>query len=456
MNQLPRVLCCDDDAEFHQVLKVALSKHVTLESAFSVPEAKSMVTVTKFDAILVDLHFEGQEQDGLDLIDFMNQKHLGVFLIVVSGDTTTRRIVEATRRTHFEFVPKDADLIPELVGALVRAFNSTRRKDRGVFGTDSSAVKKILSQIERVVESSTKGSCLILGETGTGKEILARHIAKRLGLKIQAENMAAVPRDMAESVLFGHEKGSFTGAASRKVGSIEAAHGGIFFLDEVGECSLAVQAKLLRVLETKEVVPLGAVVGKKVDVRFIAATHADLEARCAAGTFRGDLYQRLNTFIFRLPALRNRPEDIVLYANLFLAERNCTAPGFTFDDSGLSELVAHSWPGNTRELKNVIERLVVLADNKRITGNAVRAAIQHGQSRDIAESLEDAGQTLERLAVDAMNDAQKRASLSVILRQFNGNKRAVAKALKKSESTIYRWVEGLKIEEERASERRLM
>jgi DNA-binding NtrC family response regulator len=446
MNKLPRVLCCDDDAEVHHVLHTLLKRHVNLESAFSVSEAKSMVEQKRFDAVLVDLHFEGQEEDGIHLIDFMNRKHPGVYLIVVSGDTSTRRVVEATRRRHFEFVPKGKRCTADLVDALARAFHSNAIPTDGLFQTEASAVKNILSQIERVVQSGTTGPCLILGETGTGKEVLARHLAKRLGLPIQAENMAAVPHDMAESVLFGHEKGAFTGAISRKVGAIEAAHGGIFFLDEVGECSPEVQAKLLRVIETKEVVPLGATKGKKIDVRFIAATHADLEARCKSGAFRLDLFQRLNTFVFRLPALRNRPEDVVLYSKAFLSGMKQSSPGFVFDDSGIAALLAHSWPGNTRELKNVIERIVVFSDRRRIDRTVVHDAIHHGKD-EILRFSGGSHAAVDQAAVDVMTDSQKRLALASVLKNFKGNRRAAARAMKKSESTIYRWISELGIEE---------
>jgi DNA-binding NtrC family response regulator len=269
-----------------------------------------------------------------------------------------------------------------------------------------------------------------LGETGSGKEFLAQHIAQGLKKRLVAANMGSIPRETAESVLFGHERGAFTGAVTNKIGLIESADGGIFFLDEIGECSPAVQAKLLRVLQEREVQPLGSNKTRKIHVRFIAATHQDLNTMVEDGRFRLDLLQRLNTFVLRLPPLRERLEDILLYANLFLEQAAEGDRPYSITPDGEATLLAHTWPGNIRELKNVIERIVVLSNKRVIDAETVNGAISMGRKLENAP----AGR------MEAVQSNFRRDEIIKALRETQGSKRQAAIRLGVSEATLYRWI----------------
>lgn len=438
MNLKPKILICDDDAEILQTLNLSLRSIFDIVTANSVEKAKKLVREDDFDAAVIDLNFEGQEEDGIHLLDFMNKESAGTFLIVLSGDTSTRRIVEATRRKHFQFIVKDEGCYNILSAALKNATQlsvANRVQAQAKYLTQSNAVKKVLKEVERIIKSPSESPILILGETGTGKEFLAQHIALNLKMKAVAANMGCIPKEMAESILFGHERGAFTGAVANQTGLIETAHNGIFFLDEVGECSSSVQTKLLRVLQEKEIQPLGSNKVKKINTRFIAATHRDLNKLVTEGSFREDLLNRLNTFILTLPPLRERPEDIIFYANLFIEERSQGRERFFLTPDGETELLTHRWNGNIRELRNVIERIVVLSNKTTIDKASVAEAIGYGHS---------AKDWVITRAEIVENNARKEEVIKT-LNEFNGNKRKAAVSLGISEATLYRWLKDLGI-----------
>lgn len=438
MNLKPKILVCDDDAEILRTLHLSLRSSFDVVTANSVEKAKKFVREDDFDAAVIDLNFEGQEEDGIHLLDFMNKESAGTFLIVLSGDTSTRRIVEATRRKHFQFIVKDEGCYDVLSYSLKNATQlsvANRMQAQTKYLTQSTAVKKVLKEVERIIKSPSESPILILGETGTGKEFLAQHIALNLKVKAVTANMGCIPKEMAESILFGHERGAFTGAVANQTGLIETAHNGIFFLDEVAECSSSVQTKLLRVLQEKEIQPLGSNKVKKIKTRFIAATHRDLNKFVVDGTFREDLLNRLNTFILTLPPLRERPEDIIFYANLFIEERSQGRERFFLTPDGENELLAHRWNGNIRELRNVIERIVVLSNKTTIDRAAVAEAIGYGRSANEP--------VLARAEVVETN--ARKDEVIKTLTEFNGNKRKAAVSLGISEATLYRWINGLGI-----------
>lgn len=435
----PLVLICDDDSEILQSLHLSLRSSFDIHTANSVSKAKLLTEKNSYDAAIVDLNFEGQELDGIDLLDFLGKASPGTFVVVLSGDSSVKRVVEAMRRKLFAFIHKDGEHFDKLVSALTRATQlkiASREKSAQQYLTQSPLVKELLKKAEMIFRSNSESPILIMGETGSGKEFLAQHIAHNLRSKLVAVNMGSIPKDMAESILFGHEKGSFTGAIANKIGLFESANGGTLFLDEIGESSAAIQAKLLRVLQEKEIQPLGSNRTRKVDVRIIAATHRELESMVSEGTFRLDLLQRLNTFILRLPPLRERPEDVVFYTNLFLSELNEEGIKFNLTEDGISELLAYRWPGNIRELKSVIERIVVLSNKININKEVVAEAINLGKSHS----------TKEIKKIEVISNNAKREELIKALAEFSNNKRLAARSLGISEATIYRWIEnfGLK------------
>lgn len=433
MNYKPKVLICDDDSEMLKTLSLSLRSNYDVVAVNTVEKAKRLCEVEKFDTAVIDLNFEGQESDGIHLLDFLSKITPSTYLIVLSGDTSTKRIIEATRRRLFDFIVKDEIYFKNLTLCLNKAQQlilARKEKSHRKYLTKSSAVEEILTKIDSVLKSNSHSPILILGETGTGKEYLAQHIALNLGIKAVTANMGSIPTETAESVLFGHERGAFTGAITNKTGLIEASHNGVFFLDEIGECSSAVQTKLLRAIQEKEVQPLGANKAKKINVRFIAATHRDLNKQVADGSFRLDLLQRLNTFVFKLPSLRERTEDILFYAQIFIEELSENGTSFSFTDDGEKELLAYHWPGNIRELRNVIERIVVLSPKLTIDKDIVASAIEVGR---VSQST-----FVTKAEVVATN--AKKDELIKTLNEFKGNKRQSAISLGVSEATLYRWI----------------
>lgn len=433
MSEKPLILICDDDAEILQVLHLSLRSCFEIMTANSVEKAKKLAENHDFDAAIIDLNFEGQELDGIHLIDYLNKKTPGTFLIVLSGDTSVKRAIEATRRKLFKFIVKDGDYFEDLLKNLKNATDlrlSKRNDSQKNYKTKSVAVKELLIKLERIIKSNSESPILILGESGTGKEYLAKHIGHQLNLNSVTANMGCIPKETAESILFGHERGAFTGAISNKAGLIETAHNGLFFLDEIGECSSAVQAKLLRVIQEKEVQSLGSNKTKKIKVRFIAATHANLNDKVNDGSFRLDLLQRLNTFVLKLPALRERREDILYYARHFIDELSYDGATFTLVDSGEKELLSYSWPGNIRELRNVIERIIVLSPKYTIDGDVVREAIEQGLSPT----------RLDEKISSPKKQGNRLDEIIFALNEFNGNKRFAAMKLGISEATLYRWI----------------
>jgi DNA-binding NtrC family response regulator len=426
----PKVLIVDDDRELLESAELLLADLYDLKTASSVEKAKAILLQNEFDVVVVDLNFEGQEEDGIALLDFIGKRVPDVEVIVLSGDKVTARVVEATKRNLVDFVPKSGEYEAALKIAINRGLEKKRVRSEKLstnnFLTNSPKMKSLLRIVHKIAASHGGFPILIYGETGSGKEVLAKYISGLLGKHMVAANMANIPRQMAESELFGHLKGAFTGAVTNKAGLIEQAHNGVFFLDELGECDLQVQAKLLRAIQEKELQPLGAVKNKRVEVRFFAATNCDLDAMVRAGTFRADLLQRLNTFPLRIPPLRERPEDIVLYTNHFLAEFLGNRP-FTVTSCGVAELLAYRWPGNVRELRNIIERMTILTDKRTIDSALVKLALSLAATNDDG-----------RAAVEASN--QKRSEILAVLEMENGNRTRAAARMGVHAITLQRWL----------------
>ncbi len=433
MNAKSLILLCDDDQNILKSLNLSLKFAFDIHTSSSVADAKNKILSNQYDAAVIDLNFEGQEFDGIHILDFFGKKSPGTYLIVLSGDSSVKRAIEATRRKLFQFIHKDGEYFENLLSTLNRTTQLKQANELSAiqkYLTKSTAVKKILKDAEKIILSEQDAPILILGETGTGKEFLIKHIAQNMKKTLVSANMATIAKETAESNLFGHERGAFTGAVQNKVGLIESANGGLFFLDEVGDCTLDIQAKLLRVLQEKEVLPLGANRPRSINVNFIAATHKQLDEMVKVGNFREDLFQRLNTFTLRIPPLRERPEDIIFYANLYLNECGDDGLQYTISSDGIQALLSYSWPGNIRELKSVILRFIVLSNKFVLDEDAVNVAIGIKTTIEKTIHIEDNG--------------KKEKVLNAIV-ECKGNKKQAAKKLGIAEKTFYRWIDELKI-----------
>lgn len=379
-----KILIVEDEFIVAYDLKMMLTKagFLVVGMATSVERARQLIVQKKPDWVLLDIILKGDET-GIDLAHDLFQKRIPFLFISANTNQTTLEAAKATQPYGFLVKPfRERDLFVMLDIARYRYGvemgyihdnNSEHQKPtmtvEGIIG-QSQVLMEALEKIKIV--ASTNTSVIILGESGTGKERVAQAIHQQSARRNQplvTINCAALPLNLIESELFGHEKGAFTGANQKRIGKFEQAHGGTIFLDEIGELPLDAQVKLLRVLQEKEIARIGGDTTIKVDVRIIAATNRNLEHEVSEGRFRLDLYYRLNVFPIALPALRERKEDITLLCHHFL-KKVSTATGrkiTRISDSALRQLQAYDWPGNIRELEHQIERSVLLAQNHEIT-----------------------------------------------------------------------------------------
>ena len=383
----PTVLVVDDEPNIRRALKMVLEPEgYEVAVAESAEEALKLLETEPVDLGIFDIRMPGM--DGLTLLSRARELWRDLPVIVISGHADTSDVVEAVKRGATDFVGKPLDRERVLVSVgnalarrsleeKVQALSSRERRFQDDMLGESPAMRRLREEIAKV--APTSGRVLILGESGAGKELIAAEIhrlSKRAAGPFVKVNCAAIPSELIESELFGHEKGSFTGAAARRRGPFEAAHGGTLFLDEIGDMSLSAQAKVLRALQTGEVVRVGSEKAFTVDVRVIAATNKDLEAEVHQGGFREDLYFRLNVVPLRAPALRERLEDVPLLAERFflLAVRENGMRPKPVEPGVYERLRAYRWPGNVRELRNVCERMVIMS-GERITPADVPEAV---------------------------------------------------------------------------------
>jgi len=366
-----RVLVIDDEKDIRTALRRVLEyEGYSVFEAEAGQEGLDRIAEGDLDAVLLDIKMPGM--DGMEVLRRVTESDPDLPVIMVSGHADIKTAVEATRIGAFEFFEKPPDRDRMLLavrnavqrGRLIDekvSIEQTLTKGFRLFG-DSPAIAEIIQTIETIGPSQAR--ILITGENGVGKGIVARAIHKsspRAGGRFVEVCCAAIPDDLIESELLGHEKGAFTGAAARRPGRFEMADGGTIFLDEIGDMSPRVQAKVLRVIEEGEFERVGGTETIKVDVRLIAATNKDLKALIAEGEFREDLYYRLNVVPLHIPPLRQRKDDIPVLAEYFLGVY-CDIYGLktkTLDKGLLDKLSAHAWPGNVRELRNIMERMVI-------------------------------------------------------------------------------------------------
>lgn len=379
------VLIIDDEKSVRDSLKMILHyERYTVETAENGESGIRCVKEKPIDVVLLDVKMPGL--DGIETLTELRKFSPLLPIIMISGHGTIETAVEATKLGAYDFLPKPLDREKVLItvrnalqqATLARENEQLRMRvdgERKILGT-SPAIKTILETIERL--APTDARVLITGENGTGKELVARALhrsSKRSAKPFVEVNCAAIPTELIESELFGHEKGSFTGATTQRIGKFEQADGGTLFLDEIGDMSLQAQAKVLRALEENVIERVGGTSPIPVDARIIAATNKNLEEEIRKGTFREDLYHRLNVIPIAVPPLRQHRDDIPVLAQAFL-EDVCRRNGIaqkTLSDEVLEALMERPWPGNVRELRNAIERLVILSSGSTITMETLRS-----------------------------------------------------------------------------------
>ncbi|MDG2333147.1 MAG: sigma-54 dependent transcriptional regulator [Myxococcota bacterium] len=374
---MPTVLVVDDEPAVRESLRMLLKREYSIETAESVDTALRSVSRCPPDLILLDVVMP--ERNGLDLLAEFRQSGIEIPVVVLTATNTVAVAVEAMKMGAADFVTKPFELEPlrlkvaqiiehqMLEQEVVRLRDEVRQRHQlGRMVGRSPAIQEVFRTVERLAKSSA--TVLISGESGTGKELAARAIhdlSARSAEPFIPVNCGAIPRDLIESELFGHEKGAFTGAGDQRIGRFEAAHRGTLFLDEIGELEANLQVKLLRALQERVVERVGSTHPVPIDVRILAATNRDLEAEVEAGRFRSDLYYRVNVVPLVMPPLRERREDVALLAETFLGR--ATRPDPEADAPSLSDaahraLLDYGWPGNVRELENAIEHGIAMSD----------------------------------------------------------------------------------------------
>jgi two-component system, NtrC family, response regulator AtoC len=441
------VLICDDDQGMRDTLTAILKRDYRVLTVSSGEAALALLKNEDVDLILLDVRLPGIS--GFDVLRIVKENYSLVECIMISAINEVETAVQAMKHGAYHYITKNFDY--DELRSLVR--NACERQDlnrqvitlsaqvaeqseREFLIGPSKHIRDIVDLVQRVAKLSA--TVLILGESGTGKELLARLLHKESGrgdAPFIAVNMSAIPHELVESTLFGHERGSFTGAHKQQLGKFELAAGGTLFLDEVGEMSPSAQAKFLRVLQEREFQRLGGTRTIRADVRIIAATNRDLPRAIANGTFREDLYYRLNVFAIRLPPLCERRDDVLPLSAAFLAEfgRRSGRPPIGMSREARHRLRAYHWPGNVRELRNVLERAAILCDGGLITEEHL--ALNHLQS---ASARAPAGPIDAAEPVSASDlPAMERAMIEQALRDARFNKSRAARALGLTRRQLY-------------------
>jgi two-component system nitrogen regulation response regulator NtrX len=443
-----RILVVDDEPGIRGALRQLLEyEGYEVMDASSGDEALETCAAERPHLVLLDVKMAGL--DGLATLKQLREKDPTAIVVMISGHGTIATAVEATQAGAHDFLEKPLDtdrVLLTIRNALrhvtlereVEALKAVVEQHYEIVGS-SPAIRQLIERIERVAPTPTR--VLITGENGTGKELVARAIHRlspRAAKPFIEVNCAAIPSELIESELFGHMKGSFTGAFADRTGKFEAADGGTLFLDEVGDMSPAAQAKVLRVLQEGIVTPIGSTKSTKVDVRVIAATNKQLEDEIAAGRFREDLLYRLNVVPVEVPPLRARREDIPQLAEHF-AQQLAASPGLAlrrFSTGALERLRHHAWPGNVRELRNTVERALILSTGPDITEQDIGRLIGAP-----AEAVGLGDTLLESATYEQFKDSAERAFLLAKLNEFGWNVSETARRLDMPRSNLYKKIE---------------
>jgi two-component system nitrogen regulation response regulator NtrX len=447
------VLIVDDEPGIRESLTDVLEDEgygvASVESAEACLES---LAKNKYDVVLLDIWLPGL--DGIQALEKIQAFADPPTVIMISGHGTIETAVRATKLGAFDFIEKPLSIEKTLLtlrhaleqSRLAAQNRELREELRGrdrIIG-ESVPMKALRQQLG--LAAPTNGRVLIYGESGTGKELVAHalhNLSRRADQPFVEVNCAAIPEELIESELFGHVKGSFTGALDDKVGKFEQAHGGSLFLDEVGDMSLRTQSKVLRVIEEQRFTPVGSGNNLTVDVRVIAATNKRLDDEIQKGNFREDLFYRLNVIPFYVPPLREHPEDIPALANYFLAEfaRAYGRRPKTFADAAMEVLCNNRWPGNVRELKNLVERLVIMVPGERIERRHLPPSLYHIPARSSAGKSATGG-------FSTLQEARAAYERDYILRKLEenqGNVSRTAEVLGLERSHLYRKMKSLGI-----------
>lgn len=444
------VLIVEDDTKLRHALKEIMTREgYAVDATESGDTAVSMIKDTVYDLVISDLKLPGI--DGMDVLRSVQKLARDTSVIIVTAYATVDTAVEAMKEGAEDYIAKPFNL--EEIRLVVRKvldkkalvddnrFLRNQLKKKYSFGNlvgNSEAMVEVYKTIEKIKNS--RATILILGETGTGKELVARAIhfnSVRSEKPFLPVNCAALAETLLESELFGYVKGAFTGAVRDKQGVFEVAHGGTVFLDEIGDISPRLQQILLRVLENGEIQPVGSTTRRKVDVRVVAATNKELEDMVKQGTFRADLYYRLNVISLELPPLRMRKEDIATLAGHFL-RKYATENEKTINDmsrDALRLLERYHWPGNVRELENVVERATLLETSREITPESLPENIRNAPQAPPVNPDEDL-QTLEEVG---------RTYIETVLKKTGGNKARASEILGINRTSLWRMIQRLKI-----------
>lgn len=456
----PKILVVEDDARLRSLVLEALSTEgYELKSAESFEDAVKLIEKEEFDVLLTDVNLPGKS--GLELLPLCLRQSPKTYLMVMTGYGSIDTAVQAMKLGASDFLCKPIplnDLISAVKVAVEKRSGNSRRytlqnvSDSPIIGK-SIVMSNLLEQVNII--APYKINVLITGETGTGKELIARaihQISPRSTSSFVAMNCAAIPENLLEDELFGHVKGAFTGAQGERKGRFEQADGGTLFLDEIGDMNLAMQSKLLRVLQESEFERLGSAKTVAVDVRVVAATSADLERKILDGSFRADLYHRLNVVHLRVPALRERPDDIMPLSEGLLERFSEKAglPVKTIASDACQKLVSYNFPGNVRQLQNAIERAAIFS------GQAAEIKVEH-----LPEEIKEQGSMFQvpdaaRLVPAAIPDEGidfsevvsqvERNLLIQTLDKTGGNKLQAAKLLNLKRTTLVEKIKRLQIE----------
>ena len=469
-----RILVADDEESIRWVLSKSLSKSgFIVDLASSGTEALGLVRQHSYDLAVLDIKMPGIT--GLDLLSRFHEERPEMLVVIMTAESSMANAVEAMKRGAYDYITKPFDLdaldaiilkaqkaseVTEEVQRLKTELKEHYQVERTIIGK-SAAMQEVYKVLGKVAPSDV--TVLITGESGTGKELVARAIhynSRRLGKPFLAINCAAIPRDLLESELFGFEKGAFTGATERKIGKFEQANGGTLFLDEIGDMPLELQAKLLRVLQEREITRTGGNSTIQVDVRIVAATNQELKEKVRGKEFREDLFYRLNVVPIALPALRERRDDIPLLVEFFLQrareEMGSATQGCT--EEAMALLKRHPWPGNVRELENTLQRAALLSPDLLLTPSDFPSLQENGQRDENDCSLEEVignklRASLAQMEVQELDNLydmvlhqMERPLINIVLEKTRNNQVQAAEILGINRNTLRKKIQTLGID----------